>query len=49
MSGYCLDKIQGRRWGGSMGAIAPIKYEKSPIAPIDFIETGHKRQFAPFN
>jgi len=34
---------------GSTGAIAPIKYEKSPIALIDFVETRHKRKFAPIN
>ena len=28
---------QGRRWGGSMGAIAPIDFEKGLTAPINFL------------
>ena len=31
---------QGRRQGGSMGAVAPIEFEKGQIAPIDF----HRKQ-----
>ena len=28
--------MQGRRYGGSMGAIAPIDFEKGPIAANNF-------------
>ena len=31
-----MDTYQGRRLGGSMGAIAPITFEKVQIGPIDF-------------
>ena len=30
-----------------MGASAPINYEKSPIATINLIETGHKENLLP--
>ena len=42
-------KPQGRPEGGSLGAIAPINFEKGLGAPIDFVETGLKRQFAPLD